>query len=135
MNYEYLIMIGAAVIMLSFIIYYENLISKTKTVETRINLNYYELENAPTTFVTIGLLGTCAGIFLGLLNFNTDSGHIKESVKELLSGLRFAFLVTIVGLILSLIYKQRINYILNLYGDIQPPESPEFAEMKKLIYC
>ena len=131
MNYEYLIMIGAAVIMLSFIMYYENLISKTKTVETRINLNYYELENAPTTFVTIGLLGTCAGIFLGLLNFNTDSGHIKESVKELLSGLRFAFLVTIVGLILSLIYKQRINYILNLYGDIQPPESPEFAEMKK----
>lgn len=124
-------MIAAAAIMLGFIIYYENIISRAKTPQKRLEINYYELENAPSTFVTIGLLGTCAGIFLGLLNFDTDAGQIKQSVKELLSGLQFAFLVTIVGLILSLIYKQRVNSILNLYGDIQPPESPEFAEMKK----
>src|SRR5690606_1881714 len=94
-------------------------------------INYYELENAPSTFVTIGLLGTCAGIFLGLLNFNTDAGQIKSSVKDLLSGLRFAFLVTIIGLIFSLFYKQRVNRILNIYGDIQPPASPELEEMQK----
>ncbi|MBA5245843.1 MotA/TolQ/ExbB proton channel family protein [Marnyiella aurantia] len=131
MNYELLIMIGAGFIMLAFIIYYETLISKAKSPESRKLINYYELENAPSTFVTIGLLGTCAGIFLGLLNFNTDAGQIKSSVKDLLSGLRFAFLVTIIGLIFSLFYKQRVNRILNIYGDIQPPASPELEEMQK----
>lgn len=131
MNYELIIMIGAGLIMLAFIIYYESLISRANSPESRRLINYYELENAPSTFVTIGLLGTCAGIFLGLLNFDTDAGQIKSSVKELLSGLRFAFLVTIVGLVFSLIYKQRVNKILNKYGDIQPPASPELVEMQK----
>lgn len=131
MENEYLIMALAGAIMFGFIIYFENIINRAKFPEKRKQINYYELENAPTTFVTIGLLGTCAGIFLGLLNFDTDAGQIKTSVKELLSGLRFAFLVTILGLILSLFYKNRVNIILNKHGDIQPPESPEYAEMKQ----
>lgn len=116
---------------ITFVVYYETIINKTKNDATRQFVNYYQLENMPSTFVTIGLLGTCLGIVLGLFNFDTDAARIKDSVKELLSGLRLAFIVTILGLFFSLIYKRRVNDILNKYGDIQPPESPEFMEMRQ----
>lgn len=129
-NEIYIIILALSAIV-AFAIYYETIISKAKNDTTRKFVNYYQLENMPSTFVTIGLLGTCIGIVLGLFNFDTDAGKIKDSVKELLSGLRLAFLVTILGLIFSLFYKRRVNDILNKYGDIQPPDSPEFLEMKQ----
>ncbi|WP_294220039.1 MotA/TolQ/ExbB proton channel family protein [uncultured Chryseobacterium sp.] len=131
MQNEIYIMILAFFAIIAFVIYYENIISKAKNDTTRKFINYYQLENMPSTFVTIGLLGTCLGIVLGLFNFDTDAARIKDSVKELLSGLRLAFIVTILGLIFSLIYKRRVNDILNKYGDIQPPDSPEFLEMRQ----
>lgn len=131
MSNEIYIIILALIAIIAFAIYYETIISKAKNDATRKFVNYYQLENMPSTFVTIGLLGTCIGIVLGLFSFDTDAARIKDSVKELLSGLRLAFIVTILGLIFSLIYKRRVNDILNKYGDIQPPESPEFLEMRQ----
>ena len=131
MNKELLVIIFAILIIFAFAIYYEYIINKTKNEGTRKFVNYYQLENMPSTFVTIGLLGTCIGIVIGLFSFKTDAGEIKQSVNDLLDGLKLAFIVTILGLIFSLIYKRRVNNILNRYGDIQPPESPEFLEMKK----
>jgi len=131
MNKELLVIVVAILIIIGFAIYYEYIINKTKSESTRKYVNYYQLENMPSTFVTIGLLGTCIGIVIGLFGFKTDASEIKQSVNELLDGLKLAFIVTILGLIFSLIYKRRVNNILNKYGDIQPPESPEFLEMKK----
>lgn len=131
MSNEIFIIILAFLAIIAFSIYYETIINKAKNDATRQFVNYYQLENMPSTFVTIGLLGTCLGIVLGLFNFDTDATRIKDSVKELLSGLRLAFIVTILGLIFSLIYKRRVNDILNKYGDIQPPDSPEFLEMRQ----
>ncbi|WP_343662354.1 MULTISPECIES: MotA/TolQ/ExbB proton channel family protein [Chryseobacterium] len=131
MSNEIYIIVLAMLAIIVFAIYYETIISKAKNDATRKFVNYYQLENMPSTFVTIGLLGTCLGIVLGLFNFDTDAARIKDSVKELLSGLRLAFIVTILGLFFSLIYKRRVNDILNKYGDIQPPESPEFIEMRQ----
>lgn len=131
MTNEIYIIILAFFAIIAFAIYYETIISKTKNDASRQFVNYYQLENMPSTFVTIGLLGTCLGIVLGLFSFDTDAAKIKDSVKELLSGLRLAFIVTILGLIFSLIYKRRVNDILNKYGDIQPPDSPEFLEMRQ----
>ncbi|REC55074.1 hypothetical protein DRF62_07345 [Chryseobacterium piscium] len=131
MSNEIYIIILAFFAIIAFAIYYETIINKAKNDATRQFVNYYQLENMPSTFVTIGLLGTCIGIVLGLFSFDTDAARIKDSVKELLSGLRLAFIVTILGLIFSLIYKRRVNDILNKYGDIQPPESPEFIEMRQ----
>ncbi|MFH6960650.1 MotA/TolQ/ExbB proton channel family protein [Flavobacterium aquidurense] len=131
MNKELLVIVVAILIIIGFAIYYEYIINKTKSESTRKYVNYYQLENMPSTFVTIGLLGTCIGIVIGLFGFKTDASEIKQSVNELLDGLKLAFIVTILGLIFSLIYKRRVNNILNRYGDIQPPESPEFLEMKK----
>lgn len=131
MNQELLVIALASLFIIGFAIYYETIISKTKDPSSRKFVNYYQLENMPGTFVTIGLLGTCIGIVLGLFSFSTDAAQIKNSVNELLKGLRLAFIVTILGLFFSLIYKRRVNEILNKYGDIQPPDSPEFLEMKQ----
>ena len=131
MNKELIIIVLAFVIIIGYAIYCESILSKTKNPSFRKFVNYYQLENMPSTFVTIGLLGTCCGIVIGLFGFKTNAGEIKESVNDLLEGLKLAFIVTILGLIFSLIYKKRVNSILHKYGDIQPPASPEFLEMQK----
>ena len=53
----------------------------------------------PSILVGIGILGTFTGIFIGLINFDVDK--IKESVPQLLEGLKIAFFTSIIGLILS----------------------------------
>ncbi|MGF6906882.1 MotA/TolQ/ExbB proton channel family protein [Fusobacterium sp. PH5-44] len=51
----------------------------------------------------LGMLGTFVGIFLGLINF--DQNNIESSVPSLLSGMKLAFITSIIGLILSNILK------------------------------
>lgn len=51
-------------------------------------------------YTTLGMLGTFAGIALGLFFF--DSSNINNSIPQLLSGLKFAFVTSIVGLICSI---------------------------------
>jgi hypothetical protein len=53
----------------------------------------------PSILVGIGILGTFTGIFIGLISFDVDK--IKESVPQLLEGLKIAFFTSIIGLILS----------------------------------
>lgn len=50
---------------------------------------------------SLGLLGTFIGIFNGLVGFNTQ--NISASVPILLEGLKFAFLTSVVGMILAVI--------------------------------
>lgn len=75
--------------------------------------NYYLIESIPSMFITLGLLGTFLGITYGLINFNTDPDYIKDSIKELLDGLKTAFYTSIFGIISSLIFKTLINFRLN----------------------
>ena len=51
-------------------------------------------------YTTLGMLGTFAGIAVGLFFF--DSSNINNSIPQLLSGLKFAFVTSIVGLICSI---------------------------------
>ncbi|MEN8218177.1 MAG: hypothetical protein ABFS56_17770 [Pseudomonadota bacterium] len=57
--------------------------------------------NYKTIIVSIGMLGTFLGILLGLLAF--DSEHIRNSVPQLLEGLKLAFITSIIGMGLSLL--------------------------------
>ena len=50
--------------------------------------------------VSIGVLGTFVGIFIGLYGFDTTS--IKDSVPILLEGLKTAFITSIIGMFLSI---------------------------------
>ncbi len=55
-----------------------------------------EHKDFKSTIVSFGVLGTFVGIFIGLLGF--DTANISHSVPQLLEGLKFAFLTSIVGM-------------------------------------
>ena len=61
------------------------------------------LEHAPAVLVSLGILGTFAGIVIGLLDFNAQD--IKNSIEGLLNGLRTAFITSLVGMTLSIALK------------------------------
>jgi len=58
---------------------------------------------APTLLTTLGILGTFFGIVIGLLGF--DVANIDGSIEALLGGMKTAFLTSLVGMLLSIIYK------------------------------
>lgn len=58
---------------------------------------------APTLLTSLGILGTFAGIIIGLLAFNTKD--IDASIGPLLEGLKTAFISSLAGMLLSIIYK------------------------------
>ncbi len=66
------------------------------------NVNEHLYDSIPNVFTTIGVLGTFIGIFIGLQDFDTT--NITESIPPLLEGLKTAFLTSIVGIILSIIF-------------------------------
>lgn len=61
------------------------------------NNGWYTHTNTVASILTvIGVFGTFLGIFIGLQSFNIDK--IDESIPDLLTGLRFAFLTSLVGI-------------------------------------
>jgi chromosome segregation ATPase len=58
---------------------------------------------APTLLTSLGILGTFAGIIIGLLAF--DTGDIDGSIGPLLEGLKTAFISSLAGMLLSITYK------------------------------
>jgi len=57
----------------------------------------------PTLLTSLGILGTFSGIISGLLVF--DPKNIEGSIEGLLSGLQVAFITSLVGMTLSILYK------------------------------
>ena len=59
--------------------------------------------------VSVGVLGTFTGVFIGLLGF--DAADIRGSVPRLLDGMKIAFLTSVVGMglsvVLSILYRFR----------------------------
>jgi len=63
---------------------------------------------APTTLTTLGIIGTFFGLYFALKNF--DSKNINDSIPALLEGIKTKFLVSLVGIFLSLILKLIFNF-------------------------
>lgn len=57
----------------------------------------------PGTLISLGILGTFAGIFLGLLDFEVRK--IDDSVPKLLEGMKFAFITSIIGMSSGISFK------------------------------
>ncbi len=75
-------------------------LDKKGTKET----NMYWYENFPSSFTTLGVLGTFVGIYFGLQDF--DTSNIEDSIPSLLEGLKTAFLTSIIGIFLSVLSKK-----------------------------
>lgn len=61
----------------------------------------------PTLLTSVGILGTFAGIITGLLDFNTND--IDGSIGPLLAGLKTAFISSLAGMFLSIVYKGMVS--------------------------
>ena len=64
----------------------------------------------PNTASVLGVLGTFIGIAVGLFNFNPSSEAMHDSVTNLLGGMTTAFVTSIIGMGISLYFK---NYQAN----------------------
>ena len=63
------------------------------------------LDTAAGTLVGLGLLGTFLGLTLGIKDFDSSSTqNIQKSIQLLLSGMGTAFITSLVGMLLSMIY-------------------------------
>ena len=82
------------------------------------NTNIKLLTSIPSILVGLGILGTFVGLTYGITNFKTSSTEeIKGSIETLLSGMGTAFVSSIWGMSLSLIFtfieKFQINTLHN----------------------
>ena len=68
----------------------------------RDNNNEHLFDFIPHLFPTLGILFTFLGIAIGLWNF--DSNDIEKSIPELMNGLKTAFLVSIFGVALLVLF-------------------------------
>ena len=68
-------------------------------------LNMRMLDTASGTLVGLGLLGTFLGLTLGIKGFDSSTTEdIKKSIETLMSGMGTAFMTSLVGMGLSLVY-------------------------------
>ncbi|MBJ6983823.1 MotA/TolQ/ExbB proton channel family protein [Luteimonas sp. MC1750] len=61
------------------------------------------LAQAPSVMTSLGILGTFFGIVIGLLDFNVKD--IDGSIGPLLEGMKTAFLTSLVGMLLAIVFK------------------------------
>ncbi|MCX6639199.1 MAG: hypothetical protein NTW14_01785 [bacterium] len=85
-----------------------------------------ETSEIPSAMTTIGIFGTFLGILWSLYNFNVND--ISGSVPQLLEGMKFAFVTSIVGMIFSLGYKYR-NIFKARKDEISTPEGISLDEI------
>lgn len=69
----------------------------------KIFLRPKENTTIPNLIAAIGIIGTFAGIFMGLLDFDTTK--LDDSIPKLLDGMKTAFATSLIGLVLSNILK------------------------------
>lgn len=67
------------------------------------------IEMIPSLVSTLGVLGTFAGITLGLLFFNTK--ELTQSIPLLLVGLKTAFFTSLTGMVGSLVISSKVNKV------------------------
>ncbi|MFK7949652.1 MAG: MotA/TolQ/ExbB proton channel family protein [Saprospiraceae bacterium] len=94
------------------------------------NPNYFQI--IPTVFTTIGVFGTFLGIAAGLYKF--DTGNINDSITPLLDGMKVAFMTSILGIFLSLIFSNLIVHFRKKIDDEVPPKpTSELTALQELI--
>ena len=60
---------------------------------------------APALMTSLGILGTFCGIFIALYEFDTSPGRMNESIATFLGGMRTAFVTSLLGLFVSIVFR------------------------------
>ena len=94
--------------------------AKHKIVTYKRIVDYF-----PTSLSTMGVLGTFIGIYIGLQEF--DPRNIQASIPVLLDGLKTAFLTSLWGMGLSLLFSYLINILTDLDEKYNPTEFDKLA--------
>ncbi|RXJ71675.1 hypothetical protein CS022_20265 [Veronia nyctiphanis] len=79
--------------------------------------------NTANLLTSLGILGTFAGIVVGLMEF--DPSNIDGSIESLLAGLKTAFLTSLVGMAASIIFKGLLSFIPSKSGEDSQSIGPE----------
>lgn len=90
-------------------------------VWTKRDKHHEFTDYAPTLLTSVGILGTFTGIVVGLLSFNVSD--IDGSIEHLLSGLKIAFITSLVGMLSSIILK-----FLTSSNIVSPPRKEDVKE-------
>jgi biopolymer transport protein ExbB/TolQ len=94
--------------------------------------NPYLYNSIPSVFTTLGVLGTFIGILIGLQNFNVDT--LNESIPSLLEGMKTAFITSVIGIILSIIFKTLGQYILRMVElEMPPKQDNELTALSEIL--
>ena len=101
-------------------------------------LNLRIVEAASGTLVGLGLLGTFLGLTLGIRDFDTANvQNIQISIQSLLDGMSTAFLTSLLGMGLSIVYtlfeKRCRNLLLNSQIDLSERLDREFYVDDQLL--
>ena len=116
----------------AFIRRYESL--RREGVDKGIWANSYIFDTLPSVFPTLGIFCTALGITLGLWHF--DTRDIQSSIPGLLSGLKLAFVATMLGIAGLLIfskYTEIVRHRLDLHRGVsgQSPEQEIFGRIHR----
>jgi predicted HAD superfamily phosphohydrolase len=132
MNRELMLIVYALMALWTFFsTYYIFRLWKIKNISKN---NPYLYNSIPSIFTTLGVLGTFVGIFFGLQKF--DVNNITESIPTLLEGMKTAFLTSIIGIILSLIFRtigQLVLRTVELKEAEHPKPTNELVELGKIV--
>jgi len=71
--------------------------------------------STPNLLVSVGILGTFVGIFVGLFDF--DVNDIDGSIPPLLKGLTIAFTTSIIGMTFALLFKGYVFALPHNFGE------------------
>ncbi|WP_196892191.1 MotA/TolQ/ExbB proton channel family protein [Aureivirga marina] len=116
-------------IWLLFSYYYVFRLNKFQNLD-KINIHIYN--SIPSIFTTLGVLGTFLGIFKGLNNF--DVNQVTESIPKLLEGMKTAFITSIIGIILSIIFKPITQLILKkAEKNVPKKQSNELVALSEIV--
>lgn len=126
LNLVYVLFVGWTL----FSIYYIVKLWKTKNTS---KYNPYIYSSIPSVFTTLGVLGTFSGIFFGLQDFDVE--QIDKSIPILLKGMKTAFSTSIIGIVLSLVFRPLTQKVLRLVELKEPPkQTSELSALSEMIY-
>jgi len=81
---------------------------------------YIARQAIPPLMTSLGILGTFMGIFVALEPLEFTPGKINESVSALLSGMKTAFVTSLLGLLSAIVFKVSFSFKPSAKGKTSP---------------